>query len=346
MECRCWSDTSIQTLEHCTMTTTINPAEQATEPKARKNAKGKKAKFTGRTKAEAAEAKKASKLPAIPTLKKGALSTDVGPLVISEMAKVYDQEAKAQAMLAGVESKRYDLLAKTTQAIVKAAQNDDAIDLAAAFGDKKGMIALNNQLRLALGIVAPVQKGKGDKAVTVLETVPEVARYFPGPKDKKGTVEYDRKHTLRTNFVTQLKKCAQAAHTIITKNIDINVTKEGTLLLEGKAVEKEFGAPSVLLNEKQMQGATKLTQKPSFTAVAAMSAPDDKKDKVGRRGVGTGAKSHDTNAALVAMCDTLVAALSKLGNAPDITDAARTALASAESAINKVLKSARVVEAA
>ena len=55
--------------------------------------------------------------------------------------------------------------------------------------------------------------------------------------------------------MTQLKKCAQAAHGLIEQKIDAKLdTKSGTLMISGAAVKKHFGHERVLLDERQTVG--------------------------------------------------------------------------------------------
>lgn len=134
----------------------------------------------------------------VPTIKSGAISKDVGPLVIAGLAKAYEDEAKANALIDAVKSKRYDLLAMTTQAIVKAAKADDSIDLSAAFKDnKKAINMMNAQIGLALGFREVETTGEGDKAKSRLVYAKSVSKYFPTARDPKDAPATIQKSTLR-----------------------------------------------------------------------------------------------------------------------------------------------------
>lgn len=232
----------------------------------------------------------------VPILKAGALSTDVGPFVVKNWHQANIDEDKAKELMASAASKRYDLLAQLTAAIVKAAKSDKTIDLTATVKGgpegTKAMALLNDQLYLALGIKHVVTVGKGDKAVPKLAYAPSVASFFPSASDDKSSIEAKRKATLRSNLSHSVKKCAMAALGIIERGINATVDKKaGTLLLSGPAIKKEFGQDKVHLNERQTIDGKKegekieLKQKPSFTAIADLAAKSHGKDL--RRGTNT-----------------------------------------------------------
>src|SRR5258706_13533157 len=89
---------------------------------------------TKKTKAPKKE-KKAKTEVALISVKSGALSTEIGPMIVSGLDKTFNDEQKAHQIIDGVNAKRYDLLAKATFAIMKAAKADDSIDLASTFSD-------------------------------------------------------------------------------------------------------------------------------------------------------------------------------------------------------------------
>lgn len=278
----------------------------------------------------------------VPTIKAGALSKDVGPMVIAGLAKAYDDEEKANKLIDDVKKKRYDLLANTTQAIVKAAKADDTINLAAAFkDDKKAINLLNAQLGLALGFREVETTGTGDNAKARLVFAKTVTKYFPSPKDAKGTAEYNRKATTRSNFMHMLKKCSQAAHAIVIKDLEVKKDdKTGTLLITGPEVTKTFGADSVLLDEKLTVGEgeaeKKLKKKPSFTALAEMGAAAEGKVIAKRGQTGTSGTAVDASTAILSLCNSIVAALPKLKDKPDAK--LQEALKAARTAIDNLLK--------
>lgn len=276
---------------------------------------------------------------ALITVSSGAMSKDVGPVVIASLAQTYAQEQKAHDMLQGVQAKRYDLLANTTSAIVKAAINDENVDLSKAFDpDKKTAQALNEQLQIALG-VKEYQDVKGKKRLVYTK---EVSKFFPTAKDKKDDPKTQQKATLRSNFIHLLKKCSQAATAIVDNKIDHSIDKEsGTLLLSGSTVQKVFGADEVLLNEKQTisfngdgsKEPVQLKERPSFQALANIAAQDHgavlKKRADGRTG-----PAVDSETAIVSLSATMVKAIGKMSKP---TDAQRKALESVRSAIEQVL---------
>jgi hypothetical protein len=283
---------------------------------------------------EHARAKPAKELV---TVKQGALSLDVGPTVIAGLHKSMVDEEKANKLMEDVKSKRYDLLAQTTLAIVKAAKADNTIDLVAALsGDPKLMGKLNDQLGLALGFREVIQTGE-KKRIAYSKAV---SKYFPSPKDDKNSIETKRKSTLRSNFLHMLKKCAQTACAIVEKDIHAKMDKDsGTLLISGPTVEKTFGAKEVLLNEKQVvqtgNTSTQLKEKPSFTALAAVAA--EAHGAVVKRGSNTrGTKVvTDPDQVIEQLAASLVAAVNNIKDKP--SERQRAALKSVQSAIANVL---------
>lgn len=228
--------------------------------------------------APAPSAAKAPHQEIIPSIKKGALSKDVGPAAIVALAMSYTDEQKALQLSQGADRKRYEVLSSLTLAISKAAKADTSIDLTATAkvgsDGQKAMNVLNAQLGLALGFREVIQVGKGDKVKDKIVWAKSVAQYFPMPGEDKDLPEVKRKDSFRGNFMTTLKKAAMTALGINERGIDAKMDKkEGTLMLSGPEVKKQFGQPSVLLNEVQSiakgDEKVKLTEKPSFTAIAA-----------------------------------------------------------------------------
>lgn len=236
---------------------------------------------TGKQKAAEAkneeERKKAGKAPAkavtiVPIAAK-ALSRDVGPKAIAALSRAKDDEDKALKVLDGVATTRYDIIANVTMAIVKAAKIDKNIDLAVSFsGDKKKMNELQNQLGIVLGTREIKSTQDGTNVMQRVVHSDAVAKLFNSAGDKKDSPEYARKETLRNNWVTLVKRGAQAACGIIDNDLTATHDKKGgTLRISGPAIKANFGADSVLLNENTKQGGDKpLTAKPSFTAIRAL----------------------------------------------------------------------------
>lgn len=277
------------------------------------------------------------------TVKAGALSKEVGPMVIAGLAKAYEDERKANELLDAVKGKRYDLLAATTAAIVKAAKADDSIDLSASFKDNKPAInKLNAQLGLALGFREVETTGEGDKAKSRLVFAKSVSKYFPTAKDPKDAPATIQKATTRSNFMHLLKKCTQAAHGIIVKDLEFKKdTKTGTLQISGPEVTKTFGAESVLLDEKLTvndgEKETKLKKKPSFTALAEIGAAAEGKVVQKRGQTGTSGTAVDVNTAIISICGSIVSTLSKVKD-KQMEPKAAEALKAARTAIDNALK--------
>lgn len=288
-------------------------------------------------------------------IKKSALSIDVGPAVIAELSKTNAQEQEMHRLGEEIKAKRYDLLAKTTQAIVKAAKADDTIDLSAPFtGDPKKMNALNDRLGLALGF-REIVKTEADKNGIQWEKIvaaKAVAKYFPMAGEDKESAEYKKKDTLRGNFLSMLKKCAQAAAAIVERDIVSKYdAKQGTLVISGPEVKKAFGQDNIALDEKKTRGEgdnkVELNQKPSFTALAAMGAEDNgaavvrgntsRQAVIGTAGAGaagTAARAAATmtaDKAIIAIAKTFVATIERFKDklTPEVT----TALESVKNAV-------------
>jgi hypothetical protein len=210
-------------------------------------------------------------------IKKSALSLDVGPRVIHAMFSGDTRVNELTQEIRGLKSKQYMQLAELTTAVWKAAKADSNIDLTAAYsGDTKQMGKLNNQLGIALGF-REVRLGEPDKTGVVYESVvtsKSVGDCFPLPGEtEKNSPNYLRKRTFQTNFMTQLKKCAQSAHAALVTGMEVKVdAKAGTLMIAGPAVKKHYGQDRVLLNEKKTVGEgdakVELSEKPSFTSLA------------------------------------------------------------------------------
>lgn len=309
-------------------------------------------KATGKTAAAAKKGEAKTETPAekgkkaepkvLATVKASALSIEVGPKVLGILDKTFKDEAKANEMLGEIKAKRFDALAMTTEAIVKAAKADDSINLAATFsGDTKQMNILNDQLGLALGFREKIEvvDGKGEKSFKIA-TAKGVVKYFPGPKEDKKSVEYQRKNTFRSNFLHLVKKCAQAAHAIIEKDMKISIDKDtGTLQIAGPEVKKVFGQDSVLLNDKltigEGENVTTLKAKPSFTAIAKLGAEAEGQTLTTRKDSRVASGAVNPQTAIQSIAHSLVQALSKLSEKPD----AKTieALEAVYSAVDKVL---------
>ena len=304
-----------------------------------------KTEATGKTETKKGPVTEKSAGAAIVSVKASALSVDVGPAVIAGLASTFKEEEKMLELQRGIESKRYDLLAQTTQAILKAATADESIDLSVAFaGDSKKMKILNDQLGLALGFrevtVLPATK-EGGPEVKRITWAKAVHKFFPTAKDtNKDSAEYKRKDTLRSNFLHMVKKCAQAANGIMVSDAKVAVDKEsGTLQLSGPAIQEKFGQETIILNEKQVIGEgenkVKLAAKPSYTAVAALGAEAAGKVLQTRKDSRIASNAVDPATAVRSIAKSLADACGKLKLPAD--DETKRALSIAQNAIDKVL---------
>lgn len=295
-----------------------------------------------------AKAKATAAVAVIPQINSKALSKDVGPYVAKNWNTANTDEEKADALRAGAQKKKYLLLASMTEAIVKAAKNDKSIDLKATVMQgpegTKAMAALNDQLNLALGFKEVVSVTKGNTTTQKLVWASSIADLMPKPGEKDS-----RKDTLRSNLSHAMKKCAMGALAINERNITAKVDKaEGTLLLSGPSIKKEFGQDKVLLNEKQKipgkkEGQTiELKAKPSFTAIADMAASDHGKEL--RRGsntrgkggkIGSGTTVLDSGAVITQLADSVVKACERI---KEPTEVQQKQLERMADAIAKVLE--------
>jgi ribosome-associated translation inhibitor RaiA len=277
------------------------------------------------------------------TVKTGALSVDVGPRVIAGLSEAFVKEDQANAILNEVNRRRFDLLAETTAAIVKAAKADDSINLAAAVGDdKKAMNVLNDQLGLALGFreIVTIPGKKGEEDTKVIQTAKSVVKFFPSKNDVKGSEAAQRKATLRTNFLHMLKKCAQASVAIMEKDIVIKPDKAtGTLRISGPAVMERYGQSEVLLDGKLSmgEGDSKVTlkEKPSFQGLAKLGAETQGKVVEARKDSRASATAVDAQTALQSICSTLVERINKLKDKPNPETTKQ--LNAVKSAVDKLL---------
>lgn len=272
---------------------------------------------------EVAKAKKEAEGKVIAVVNSKALSVDVGPRVIAGMSKSIEQEEQANKIILEVAAKRFDMLADTTAAIVKAAKADNNINLSAVFkDDKKAMSLLNDQLGLALGFRQVSEtKDAGGNIIKKIGYATAVQAYFPMPKEDKNDPKVIRKATVRSNFLHLLKKSAQAAVGIIDNDLTMKKDKAtGTLQLTGPALEKQFGSDTILLNDKQTIGegdkATKLKEKPSFTAMGRMGAAAAGKVLAVRKDSRTRTGAVDPDTAIQSLCVSLTEAIAKMKEKP------------------------------
>lgn len=303
-------------------------------------------KATKGAKPEGVKAEEKAPAREVVSIKSGALSVDVGPNVLAGLAKAYDSELKANAIMMEVESKRYDLLAQLTAAIVKAAKADETIDLSVAFStdNKKALNVLNDQIGLALGYREKVMTtDAGGNEIPRIQIAKAAAKFLASdPKLDKESPQAKRLNTLRTNFAHTVKKCIMAASGIIEKDITFKPDASGTLQISGPEVKKAFGVESVLLNEKQMLPSegdaepVKLAQKPSFTALARMGAEAAGKVLAVRPQTGIAGAATDPGKLVQDIAKSLANACSKLKLPAD--DETKRALSVALSAIDKVLQ--------
>lgn len=288
-----------------------------------KAAKGKvpdAVKAKGSKVAEAEEAKGTE--VAIPAIKQGALSLDVGPKVLDIIGASARDERQVKELQAGLKTKEYDVQAALVQGIVKAAKADTSIRLENQFVDsKQGRSKLHTQLYLAMGFKSVVTVGKEGAQKDKVDWASNVRDLIAPQKDDADSI-VKQKNTVRSNLSHQMTKAVQVALAIIDEKIDVKPHAEtGSLLLTGPAIQDRFGAPSIVLNEKQtvpitdkkgiVTGEKELKAKPSFTEIARMAA--DAHGQVLTTRVQSGAgPTIDVNKHIVDLCGMLVKAVNKL----------------------------------
>lgn len=295
-------------------------------------------------------------------IKRAACSLDLGPSIIAAWAGDEARKAEITNELSILTTtRRWDLIAQLTAGIVKAARNDESIDLSLAFtGDTKKQTQLNNLIGIALGFRTVVTSAPDKNGISYDTVVnhPAVKDFFTMPGEtEQNTPNFVQKKNFGKNFASALKKCAGSAQAIIDRKIEAEYDKKlGTLVISGPEVKKRFGQETVVLNGSKTvgEGATKveLNEKPSFQALsvwggetvgaaAVPSAPGtagSRGTKPGTIGGGAAAaadkatKTLKPDAAMIYLCDTLVKAIEKYEG--EITAEVMTAFDSVTNAID------------
>ncbi|WP_426611834.1 hypothetical protein [Bradyrhizobium sp. McL0616] len=209
------------------------------------------------------------------------------------------REGLAILKMIDVDAKKYEVLGRMTQAIIEATKIDGSIDLEKAFDESKtGKKALNDQLRVALGVFRETIVGRR----RMVEPTEPAAQFFSNG-------------TKRTNFAHILKKCAQCAAGLIEMKAEVKLDeKKGTLVISGPAVAKEFGKDTLTLDERMSQG---LTQKPSYTAIVAIAKA--RRGVVTVRGSGTRGVGEviSADSEFELLCKHLIEAIRRCGAKPN-----------------------------
>ena len=283
---------------------------------------------------------------------KSAMSLDVGPTVIKSLVEVSERTEELERELGSQEVRRRDALMQLMTSFVKAAQNDNGIDLSKAFStERKEWSPQLDKLLLAIGVyqVVPVKDKAGKETGRFrLDYTDSVRNFFPGSlKDKDTDPAYAKKNSVRTRFLEQCKKSAQGAQGVIARGIKIEADKKsGTLRVSGKAIKEHFGEDEVLLDEKQKviahdkQGKEKVVQlkvKPSYTALAQIGAKSIGKVLTKRPDARVAGGGVDPEKALINGANDLAASVNRYSG--EITDAVRKALNAVVNAIATKLES-------
>jgi hypothetical protein len=213
----------------------------------------------------------------IPHINPKALQKELGPTIIRMLAGAEKDKQSLDELRQQIGRKQYEAIAKLTAGVLHVAKNDSNVSLADHFasgdGSDKKRMALNETLYLALGMKEVIKVGTGTAQADRVVWARSCKDYLPQYGEATDTVEYDRKNTFRTNLAKQLNKAAGAALDLMKRKIDARVDEtQGTLLISGPEVQKQFGVPQVALNEKQNvenDAGLKVTlkEKPSFQAL-------------------------------------------------------------------------------
>lgn len=301
--------------------TATKPKGKAIDPKAEAAIKAKGAAKAAETEAKAGEL-------VVTRLNANALSVDVGPIVLKTIASANAVIEEANAAIAAARQKQYHTLSITTEAIVKAAKADPAINLNDVFGENKAKKKhLVEQLLIALG-VKEVFITEGGKATAVYTKAAKP--YFPSGTDVKDSPEYRRKRTTLQNWSHLLNKCIEAAAGVMDWQATTEYDdKKATLLIGGPSVEKHFGVEKgtkVALNEKPIEGGT--GAKPSFSELQRVAQLKRGVEKASRGRVNTGPVMGgvtDPDKAIVSMMQSLAKALEAY-KGKDVTEAMEGAM--------------------
>jgi hypothetical protein len=289
-----------------------------------------------------------SKAVAIPQVKAGAMSVDLGPMIAKSIAQYTESSEALQQARMELGEREYAIASAITEACVKATRADPSIDFSVVMGkDIAAKRELNAKMYIALGLKTTVLRGKEGQKVASLEWNPnnEVGKLL-GEQDSDSAAIKQKKESYRTNLSHTLTKCEKAALWLVeTKGVNFTHDKDsGTLRLSGPGVQQVYGAPTVLLNQSATQplrdadgkdtGSTvNLKAKPSYTDIARRAAEAHGK-VIMTRADSRPKQFDDPHAQVVHMCELLVKTLEKYS---DPNPAAQSALESALSAIEETL---------
>lgn len=289
-----------------------------------------------------------SKAVAIPQVKAGALSLDLGPMIAKAIAKFTEGDKALQKARLEQNERDYTMISAITAAGVKATRADPSIDFALILGKddakKKEVFA---KMYIATGLKKVVRRGKPGQEVEQLDWNPdtEVGQIL-GESEKDAKDVKELKDSYRTNLSKKLRQAMLSALWLVeTKGVNFKQDKDsGTLLLSGPGVQSIYGAPAVLLNQAvnqpnrdadgaDMGSKTTLKAKPSFTDIAKRAQEAHGKVLMSL-GSGRVKQFDDQHAHVVHICDMMVKVLEKYS---DPNPAAQAALESALNAIEETL---------
>lgn len=266
----------------------------------------------------------------IAPIKSGALSVDVGPIVLETLTRESKEEEKHRSALMAVEQRTNAALSMLTNATIKAAMADPSIDLNSGFRKGTPYNKLSTQIQVALGIKEFFELKSGSQGIRYTAAA---KKFFPAPTDKKNSPEYRRKATFASNFAHSLKKCIGAAAGALDLNAKPVIDAETqTLRISGPGVKEHFGTETVTLDGKNREGMTK-GMKGSFTELQRVAAA--KRDVAVTTRKDSRTEVVTTEAALVNLCKSLTDALAKISGTP--SEKVVAALESVQNAVEHVL---------
>lgn len=284
---------------------------------------------------------------AIPQVKAGAMSADLGPMIAKAIAKVTEADEQLHKAKLEQAERDYTLITAITTAAVKATRADQSIDFTLILGkDKAKKDEVFAKMYVATGLKAVVKRGKPGQEVDVLDWNPatDVGKIL-GDRDGDSKEVKGQKESYRTNLQKKYRVAMLSALWLIeTKGVNFKADEDsGTLMLSGPGVQSVYGAPVVLLDQRVKQelrdndgkdaGSTvNLKAKPSYTDISRRAQEAHGKVVLPRE---TRPKMFDdVHAQVVHMCD---AFLKVLKNYSDPNPAATASLEAVANAIDETL---------
>lgn len=244
----------------------------------------------------------------IPNANAIAAAKHVGAEVLGYLNDAAKDEQKAHALMANVDNRKRESIAKMTMAIAAVADADTTVDLLASLsGEVSKQNILNDALRVALGIME-VETLPHDAGIRLVYSE-QASRFMPpvGKGVNRDTADYKRKVSIRNNFATLMKSATQAAIAIRDMKATVVLHESGTLQLSGPGVVKAVGSDKVMLDGTKSDENKLPGGKATFKALQELA-------KKTHKGVSSAAKTGAPQAAAVKIslgevCNSLIAVI-------------------------------------